>query len=116
MIRTLFNSPPQVEWRFLEQQLKEVCPDLIAINDVDGSVAVYTPGTLSASVTVDVETVLSLHTGEAPFEPLDAAGALATLLVVLNVVPLVDAANAIHEEPAHLIAEAEAWSLGTPPV
>lgn len=45
------------------------------------------------------------------YPPLDATGALATLLVVLNVVPLVDAANAIHEEPAHLVAEAEAWSL-----
>jgi hypothetical protein len=45
------------------------------------------------------------------YPPLDPTGALATLLVVLNVVPLADAANAIHEEPAHLVAEAEAWSL-----
>jgi len=46
------------------------------------------------------------------YPPLDPTGALATLLVVLNIVPIEDAANAIHEEPAHLIAEAEAWSLG----
>lgn len=46
------------------------------------------------------------------YPPLDTTGALATLLVVLNVVPLADAANAIHEEQAHLVAEAEAWSLG----
>ena len=45
------------------------------------------------------------------YPPLDPTGALATLLVMLNVVPLADAANAIHEEPAHLVAEAEAWSL-----
>ena len=53
-------------------------------------------------------------TGLEPFiyPPLDATGALATLLVVEGVVPLQDAANAIGEEPAHLVAEAEAWSLG----
>lgn len=48
----------------------------------------------------------------APFPPLDAAGALATLLVVEGVLPLSDAANAIKESPAHLQAEAEAWLLG----
>lgn len=56
----------------------------------------------------------AVHTVEvpdAPYPPLDPTGALATLLVVLNVVPLADAANAIHEEQAHLVAEAEAWSL-----
>jgi hypothetical protein len=46
------------------------------------------------------------------YPPLDTTGALATLLVVLNLVPLADASAAIHEEPEHLIAEAEAWSLG----
>ena len=45
------------------------------------------------------------------YPSLDAAGALATLLVVTGVLPLADAANAVHEEPAHLVAEAEAWSL-----
>ena len=46
-----------------------------------------------------------------PFPPLDATGALATLLVVEGVVGLEDAANALHEEPEHLIHEAQAWSL-----
>jgi hypothetical protein len=46
------------------------------------------------------------------FVPLDSVGALATLLVVLNLIPLEDAANVIHEQPEHLIAEALAWSLG----
>ena len=40
---------------------------------------------------------------------LDATGALATLLVVEGVVSLQDAANAVHEEPAHLEHEAQAW-------
>ncbi len=46
-----------------------------------------------------------------PFPPLDATGALATLLVVEGVLPLQDAANAIHEEPEHLEHEAQAWAL-----
>lgn len=45
------------------------------------------------------------------FLPLSPVGALTTLLVVLDVIPLQDGANVIHEEPAHLIAEAEAWAL-----
>ena len=48
---------------------------------------------------------------------LDATGALATLLVVQGVLPLQDAANAVHEEPEHLQAEALAWeAASTPPV
>lgn len=46
------------------------------------------------------------------YPPLDEIGALATLLVVLDIIPIQDAANVIHEEPEHLIAEAQAWSLG----
>jgi hypothetical protein len=46
-----------------------------------------------------------------PFPPLDAAGALATLLVVEGVLDIDDAANAIHEQPAHLEHEAQAWAL-----
>jgi len=46
-----------------------------------------------------------------PFPPLDATGALATLLVVEDVIALQDAANAIHVEPAHLTHEAQAWSV-----
>jgi hypothetical protein len=47
-----------------------------------------------------------------PFEALDSIGSLATLLVVVGTLDLEDAANAIHEEPAHLEHEALAWSLG----
>lgn len=47
-----------------------------------------------------------------PYPPLDATGALATLLVVDGVVTLQDAANAIGEEPEHLVHEAEAWGVG----
>jgi hypothetical protein len=50
------------------------------------------------------------------YPPLDPAGALATLLVVEGVLPLQDAANAIGQEPEHLVAEAEAWSLSIPSV
>jgi hypothetical protein len=42
--------------------------------------------------------------------PLDATGALATLLAVLEVVPLQDAANAVALTADDLIAEAEAWA------
>ena len=49
------------------------------------------------------------------YQSLDRTGALATLLVVSGAVSLEDASNAIHEEPDHLIAEAEAWSLGGTP-
>ena len=42
--------------------------------------------------------------------PLDSAGALATLLAVNEILPLVDAANAVGLNPEDLIAEAEAWS------
>lgn len=60
-------------------------------------------------------TVTSTETvaGLEPFvyPPLDGTGALATLLVVTGTLELVDAANAIREEPAHLVAEALAWSL-----
>ena len=46
------------------------------------------------------------------FPPLDSTGALATLLVVVGALDLEDAANAIHEEPAHLEHEALAWGIG----
>ena len=48
---------------------------------------------------------------EPPFPPLDDTGALATLLVVEGVLGLEDAANALHEEPAHLEHEALAWGV-----
>ena len=42
-------------------------------------------------------------------QPLDPAGALATLLAVLEVATVADAANAVGLTPEDLIAEAEAW-------
>jgi hypothetical protein len=46
---------------------------------------------------------------------LDAAGALATLLVVEGVLTIEDAANAVGTVPDNLIAEAEAWAVATTP-
>jgi hypothetical protein len=57
------------------------------------------------------ETVSGLPPAGPPYPPLDATGALATLLVVEGVIGLQDAANALHEEPAHLEHEAQAWAL-----
>jgi hypothetical protein len=45
------------------------------------------------------------------YAPLDAAGALATLLVVEGLVSITDAANAIRTEEVHLEHEALAWGL-----
>jgi hypothetical protein len=42
-------------------------------------------------------------------EPLDPTGALATLIAVLEVATVQDAANAVGLTPDDLIAEAEAW-------
>lgn len=45
--------------------------------------------------------------------PLDAVGALATLLAVSGAVDLTDAANAVGLTPDDLVAEAQAWSVAT---
>jgi hypothetical protein len=72
------------------------------VENSDGSVVVinYDDG-----IEVSRETIVNAY------PPLDPTGALATLLVVLNLVPLTDASNAIGEQPEHLIAEATAWSI-----
>lgn len=46
-------------------------------------------------------------------EPLDAVGALATLLVVVGTLNITDAANAVRLNPDDLIAEAEAWKIAS---
>jgi hypothetical protein len=46
-----------------------------------------------------------------PQAPLDPLGAAMTLLAVLGVVPLDDAANAVGLTPADLVAEAQAWAV-----
>lgn len=45
--------------------------------------------------------------------PLDPVGALATLLVVTGTLDLADAAAVVQREPGELVAEAEAWGLGS---
>jgi hypothetical protein len=55
---------------------------------------------------------LDLQIPDPLYAPLDSTGTLATLLVVVGTLDLQDAANAIHEEPSHLIHEAESWALG----
>lgn len=110
MIRVLYPTPGLVDFGLLSIQLRTVDPTVIDANDVGGLVAVYTP---NAQDEAALGTVIATHTGPAAFSPLDATGALATLLVVTGTLELQDAANAIGEEPAHLIAEAEAWGLGS---
>lgn len=48
-----------------------------------------------------------------PPEPLDPVGALATLLVVVGTLDVVDAANAVRLTPDDLVAEAEAWAAAS---
>jgi len=49
--------------------------------------------------------------GDVEQGPLDSTGALATLLAVLQVVPVADAANAVGLTVSALEHEAEAWGL-----
>jgi hypothetical protein len=57
--------------------------------------------------------ILSIeNTGNPRYQSLDSAGALATLMVVLNLIDISDAANAVHTNSAHLEHEALAWSIG----
>jgi len=50
---------------------------------------------------------------DASQQPLDAVGALATLLAVESVLTVEDAANAVGLTPQDLISEAEAWAVGS---
>lgn len=45
-------------------------------------------------------------------QPLDPAGALATLLAVTELVTVADAANAVGLTAAALVAEAQGWAFG----
>lgn len=47
--------------------------------------------------------------------PLDPVGALATLLVVVGALNVVDAANAVQSSPEDLVAEAQAWAIAGQP-
>jgi hypothetical protein len=48
-----------------------------------------------------------------PQQPLDASGALATLLVVQGVLSIDDAANAVGVASQDLINEAQAWAVAS---
>jgi hypothetical protein len=108
MIRELFSLPAAVDYESLLNELRAVDEGIVDCNDVAGELAVYSESQIDRSA---VSSVISAHFPP-QFKPLDPAGSLATLLVVEGVLVLEDAANAIHEEPQHLIAEAEAWTLG----
>ncbi len=50
---------------------------------------------------------------EPPQEPLDQVGVLGTLLVVTGVLTLDNGANALGLTPEQLVAEAQAWHIGS---
>ena len=54
-----------------------------------------------------------LELPDPPPQPLDAVGALATLLAVVEVVSVDDAANAVGLTVDQLISEAEAWRVAS---
>jgi len=88
--------------------LREDYSRQVGVNNNDGTFTVteYAPdGTVTS-----VETLTGIPI-ELP-QPLDATGALATLLVVDGVLTLTDAALAIRQSEQALIDEAIAWSLG----
>lgn len=70
---------------------------------------------------IDVNAALITFDGMAPegweeveeLEPLDKVGALATLLAVVGILTVEDAANAVQLTPEDLIAEAEAWAVAS---
>jgi hypothetical protein len=80
----------------------------VGINNNDGTFTVTTYAPDGTVTTVETLTGIPI---ELP-QPLDATGALATLLVVDGVLALADAALAIHQPEQALTDEALAWSLG----
>lgn len=57
--------------------------------------------------------VEDIEVPDPPQEPLDKVGVLGTLLVVTGVLSLQDGANAIGIAPEQLVAEAQAWHIGS---
>ena len=74
MIRTLFSSPGQVDWQLLGVELGAVHP-ILGVNDVEGSVAVYTEDSLDSTTEASLGLVISNHVPAPP--PLDPVVALA---------------------------------------
>lgn len=81
----------------------------IGVNNNDGTFTVTNYA--SDGTVTSVETLTGIPI-EPPNMPLDATGALATLLVVEGLLAITDAANAIRQPEQALIDEAVAWSLG----
>ena len=108
MIRELYTMPPHVHWDLLDAELRAAVAGYRGTNQVDSSVAVYTEG---AQDTTAVAAVVAAHTPPT-FPPLDALGRMATLSAILHA-DVEDWARASGYESAHLVHEAEAWSLGS---
>ena len=78
------------------------------VNNNDGT---GTHTTFDADGNVTSETALTGLPIIPPFDPLDATGALATLLVVEGVLDIDDAAHSVGTTGEHLVHEAQAWAL-----
>jgi hypothetical protein len=74
MIRTLFATPGPIEWDTLGTELAAV-HRILGVNDVEGSVAVYTDDQLDSSDEAALGVVISNHVPAPP--PLDPVVALA---------------------------------------
>jgi len=67
----------------------------------------YDPTKINNNIIEDIEVP------EPPQEPLDQVGVLGTLLVVTGVLTLDNGANALGLTPEQLVAEAQAWHIGS---
>jgi hypothetical protein len=74
------------------------------------TVTVYGPGGYNTNLP-NSNIVEQYEQPDPPQAPLEPVGASITLLVVLGVVPITDAANAVGLSPGDLVAEAEAWAV-----
>jgi hypothetical protein len=78
MIRTLFAAPGPIDWDTLCTELTSVHP-IVGVNDVEGSVAVYTDDQLDSSDEAALGVVVSNHVP--PAAPVDPVIALAHALL-----------------------------------
>jgi hypothetical protein len=76
------------------------------------NVTVYGPGGYNPDLPNN-NIVEQYETPDPPPRPLDATGALATLLAVTETVTVADAANAVGLTADDLIHEAEAWAAAS---
>jgi hypothetical protein len=78
MIRTLFSSPGPIDWDTLGTELAAV-HTILSVNDVEGSVAVYTDDQLDSSDEAALGVVISTHVPPAP--PVEPVLALAQAII-----------------------------------